>query len=112
MDFIGIILIVFAIFALSRVFLRFRDHSLGIAGVFFWTVVWVLLIFVAVFRESVSIQIAGLGLGRAMDVILAISVALIFYLIFRIYVRLDNHERNFTELTRVIALNNKKKKQK
>lgn len=49
-----------------------------------------------------------LGIGRGTDVVLYLSIALLFYLIFRLSIALEETRREITELVRKIALTDEK----
>ena len=50
-----------------------------------------------------------LGIGRGVDVVLYVSVVLLFYLIFRTNVMLEDTRHEITKLVREIALQNESK---
>lgn len=45
-----------------------------------------------------------LGIGRGTDVVLYLSIALLYYLIFRLSISLEDTRREITEVVRKIAL--------
>jgi hypothetical protein len=47
-----------------------------------------------------------------MDLIIVISIVVLFYLIFRLYVQLEGVKREITALVRKVALEDKNKKKK
>ena len=92
------------LFAISRVVLRWRDRSLSVRGLIFWVFVFGGIL-VVLLVPGVSMNLARfLGIGRGSDVIVYGSVVLLFYLVFRIYVALENFEHKLTMLIREIAL--------
>lgn len=93
-----IIILVFILFASSRAFLRFKDKSLTKKGIVFWFCIWsALLIFV--FYPGLSNMIASfLGMGRGIDSLFFLSIILLFYSVFRLYVKIDKVDKNLTEL--------------
>lgn len=102
---IQIIIALFALFALSRVYLRFKEKKLSSLSFVFWLAVWVLGVW-AVLDPDLTGKIANfLGIGRGVDAVIYASIAIIFYLIFRLYIKLEDTERHITELTKKIALN-------
>ncbi len=108
MQLIQVVIVVFALWALSRAFLRYKDKSLSVWELVFWAVIWLLVIWVGFSPDTPSAVAKLLGIGRPVDVIIYISLLLLFYLIFRIYVKLDQQERQMTEVVRKVALNKKK----
>ena len=107
MEPIQIIAILFALFALSRAALRLKDKSINPLQFIFWGFIWTIVIVVA-FIPSITSSISQLfGIGRGMDLVIYISIALLFYLMFRLYVKIDKIERNITKAVRKIAIKEK-----
>lgn len=101
---IQIISAIFALFALSRAYLRFKERKLSSFAFLFWLAVWFAGV-IAVFFPDLSTQAARLmGIGRGVDVILYASIAAIFYMIFRLYIKIEDTQRQITEVARKIAL--------
>jgi len=105
----------FVLFALSRVVLRFREGKLSNQSLLSWSVLWTFVI-VVIWKPQTTTHIAQIiGIGRGVDLIIYASIVALFYLIFRIYIKLEENERNITTLIRIIALfraNKPKKKPK
>lgn len=109
---IQIILLVFLAFAISRVFLRFREASLSFGAFLFWLGIFTLA-GVAVIDPSFTTFIAlKIGIQRGTDVVIYLSLALLFYLVFRTNIFIENLREEITRLTREIAINKAKKKKK
>jgi hypothetical protein len=108
---IQIILIIFIIFAISKVALRYKDKIISLQEFILWTVFWLMVGFVVLFPESTSLVANWVGVGRGVDLVIYISVLILFYLVFRTLVRLDKIEKDITKIVRQTALN-KEEKQK
>jgi small membrane protein len=106
---IQVILITFFLFALSRVFLRFRGGQIRATEFVFWTTVFSVAIVGVTFPSEISKLAIMLGIGRGVDLIIYASVAVLFYLVFRLYVFLEDVRHEITEVIRKIALENKQK---
>jgi len=107
---IQIFLIAFIFFAISRVFLRLREKILSPQASLFWFLIW-LAALVGVILPVTTTRIAALiGVGRGVDVIVYISLALLFYLVFRIYVMIEDIRHEITFLIRQLALQNSSQK--
>jgi len=107
---IQIIAIIFALFAISRVILRVRDKKLTINEFIFWCIIWAALILLAIF-PWITVQLSGfLGFKRGLDLLIYISIAVLFYLVFRIYVKTEEQEQRITTLVRELAIKKKNKK--
>ncbi len=106
------IIIVFAAFALSRAYLRYRDEKITGRELLFWSLIWVGGIFI-VLNQGVAIYMADLfGIGRGADLIIYISIVLLFYLVFRIYVKIETIEQDITKVVREVGIEKAKRKKR
>lgn len=104
MTLIQVLLAAFAVFALSRVVARFRQGSVAAIQLAFWTVIWAGILLVVVLPETTSAVARVLGVGRGADVAVYLAIVAVFYLLFRVFTRLDAIERQITRLVRRDAL--------
>ena len=110
MEIIQVVIIIFALFALSRAFLRFKDNKLTKNEFIFWILLWVVVIIISVIPSVTSPISNVFGIGIGIDLIVYLSIIILFYLIFRLYVKLESVEKEITMVVRKIALNPKNKK--
>jgi len=103
-----IVAILFALFALSRALLLFKENKISFKELLFWTIIWVGVIIVSLSKRIMGMFAEFTGLQRPIDALLIISVILLFYLIYRIYAKFDKVERDVTLVVRQVA--HKKKK--
>lgn len=109
---IQILLLALVIFALSRVYLRAKEKVLSPRAAFFWFLVWTGAL-VGITLPTTTTKIAEFfGVGRGVDVIVYISLVLLFYLVFRIFVMIEDLRHEITSLVRDIALANPSKKKR
>lgn len=72
----------------------------------FWILIWLLIIIFA-FMPELSNPIAKIfGIARGLDFLIIVSIILVFYLIFKLYMKVDKMQQDLTALVREIALNN------
>jgi hypothetical protein len=107
MEIIQIIIVIFALFALSRAFLRFKDNKLTKTEFLFWTLIWLAVIVFAFTPRLTSWVSSLLGIGRGVDLIIYLSIIVLFYLIFRLYVKMESIRKDITLLVRKFAIENK-----
>lgn len=105
-----LVLTIFLAFALSRVYLRFRGGNLSLFGFLFWTFLFGLAIGVVLFPELTGNIARSAGIGRGADAVIYTSIVLIFYLVFRLYVYLQDIRQEITTLIRKLALKELKKR--
>ena len=110
MTILQILLILFALFAWSRAFLRMRGKNISIGEFFFWSLIWIAVILVGIFPNIIIVLSTFVGIGRGVDLVLYTSIVLLFYLMFRLYVKIDTQAKEMTKLVRELAIKNAKKK--
>ena len=100
---VQILAVVFAFFALSRAFLRFRGREISIGEFVFWSVTWIVLILLAVFPEYTFLLSRKIGIQRGVDIFVYGGIMLLFYMLFRMYVRVEKMEQSLTKIVRELA---------
>ena len=104
-----ILLIVFLLFALSRVTLQYKSGNLSLLSFLFWSFLFAAAVYLTAFPDQASRIAQLLGIGRGVDAVIYISIAVLFYLVFRLYVYLENVRQEITDLVRKLALDSNKK---
>lgn len=106
---IQILLLVFLMFAVSRVYLQWKSSTLGVANFIFWAALFVAAM-IGVVDPTMTSNIAKLlGIGRGVDAVLYVSIILLFYLLFRIYIYVENIRHEITDIISQLALKEDKK---
>ncbi len=107
---IQILLVVFFLFALVKVIGRWRAGDLSLMGMVGWSVFWIIAGAVALLPNSTA-QLAKLvGIGRGADLVVYTALAGLFFLIFKLMVKIERMNKDITKLTRKISLDEKKDK--
>lgn len=105
-----IILVVFLLFAVSRVLLQLKQRNLTLTNFIFWGTIFLTAI-IGVVKPEFTSQVASLlGIGRGADVVVYFSIVVLFYLIFRLTISIEELRYEMTNIVRIIALENVKKK--
>lgn len=103
---IQIVLLSFTFFALSRVYLRAKEKVISTNASLFWFLIWFAAA-VGIVLPTTTVNIAEFfGVGRGVDIIVYLSLVLVFYLIFRLFVILEDLRHEITFLIRQVALQN------
>ena len=99
-----IIIVAFVLFAWSRALLRFKDRKISGYELGFWSLLWIAILIV-LFIPNITQPIARLlSIGRGIDVVVYLSIVVLFYLIFRVYVKLEGVEQEITKVVRETSL--------
>ena len=109
MEIIQILLIIFALFAWSRVIINYRKKRLSTNEFVFWSLVWILVVVVSIIPDIVSNFAKVIGIQTGMNLLIYASIIVLFYLIYRLYVKIENINNEMTKLVRRIAILNKGK---
>jgi hypothetical protein len=105
---VQLIFAIFLLFAASRVWLRLKDGSLTVKNFIFWFGLFIVAL-IGVFKPELSSAAAQkLGINRGADAVIYASIILLFYLIFRTNVLIENLRHDLTKLVRLIALSKQK----
>lgn len=100
----------FILFALSRVLLQLRNAKLTVGAFLFWSGIFVFALAGVLDPHLTTFVARFFGIGRGSDVVLYLSIALLFYLIFRLSIALEEIRREITELVRKISLEESSRK--
>lgn len=105
---VQIVLIVFLLFALSRVFLRYHGGQIKLTEFIFWGLLFGTAVIVVILPNETTRLASIMGIGRGVDLIVYASIATLFYLVFRAYVMMEDVRHEITELVRSLALREEK----
>src|SRR4051794_13395696 len=101
---IQIVLCTFAAFAMSRVVLRFRRGGLALVHLVTWFLFWAAVIVAVLWPATTSAVAAWVRVGRGTDLVMYLSVVALFYLLFRLFGKIEELERQITRVVRAAAL--------
>ncbi|MFA6427914.1 MAG: DUF2304 domain-containing protein [Candidatus Buchananbacteria bacterium] len=101
---IQIILVLVILLTLSRIWLKYRAQEVSGQEFLAWLIFW-LGAGLIVLNPGWATSLANiLGVGRGSDLAVYLAVLGLYYLIFKIFLRLAKLEKNLTKLTRQEAL--------
>ena len=101
---IQVVLICFAIFAMSRALIRYRRGLMRVLHLELWLLFWVGVVVVGMRPEVTDLLAKWLGVGRATDAAIYLALLLIFYLLFRSFGKIEDLDRQLTKVVRANAL--------
>ncbi len=101
---IQILLVVFFLFVLAKVVGRFRAGDLSLAGMIGWVLFWISAMVVALLPNSTARLAEFVGIGRGADLVVYVALAGIFFIIFKLMVKIEVLNKEITKLTRKISL--------
>ena len=101
---IQVLIVAFAAFALSRVVVRFKKRTIGLAECIFWALFWVAVAGVGVVPDVTYKLAAVLGVGRGVDAVSYVTLLMLCYFAFRQRIMVRSLEQQLTQLVRKLAL--------
>lgn len=104
------VFVLFSLLAIANVLGLKKAGHLSVRGALFWVLFW-LAADIAVIDPSTTTHLANLfGIGRGTDFVLYVSFAALFFLFFRLQIKLEKMNRDVTKVVRDRALSSVEKK--
>lgn len=110
--FLQMAILLLVLFFYSRAVLRLKDGQITLWEFLFWTLVWggvAVAIFVPTLLSKIS---QSVGITRGLDLIVPLALIVVFYMVFRSYIKIEQLEQDLTKMTRHVALTGLKSKKK
>jgi len=101
---IQIVLLVFAVLALLRVWRRRRVRPVRKLPLVLWSLAWLGVVATALAPDATNVLARLFGVGRGADLVLYLAMLLVFHLLFRAHARIEDHEHQLSVLARMEAL--------
>lgn len=101
------IVILFILFVLWRTILRFRQGDITFRELIIWVIFWFLVSVAALVPKKTDVVAQWLGVGRGVDLLIYISIVVLFFIVFKIIVKLEKIDRDITQIVRTTALKDK-----
>ena len=94
--------LILAIIAVSKSYVDFRARRESLQMFVLWTLTWAAIVFVALVPRTIDALLGGsnAGVGR----FLGMAVVFLFFLLYRVYVRVERLEQKITLLVQEVAL--------
>ena len=107
---IKIIILIFVLVVLVRTFGRLKSGDITNREFIIWLVFWLLVGWVTLVPQKTDLIAKFLGVGRGADLLVYLSIIVLFFVIFRIIVKLEKIDRDITKVVRAMALEQEDKK--
>jgi len=103
-----IIALVVIIFFLIIIFKQKKQGKINAGEFIFWYIFCIGAGVVIIFLKLIDKLVTKIGFsGNGIEVLLYVSVVILFYIIFRLRLQVEKLDRDITKITRIISLNNK-----
>lgn len=101
---IQIIASIFLIFAALKALFKYKSRQISFKEFIFWIILWLIIGIVFWLPQTTSFLANIFGIGRGVDLVIYTSIILIFYLLFRIFVRIDKQQQEITKIVRSLSI--------
>jgi len=108
MIYLQILVTIFIIFILLKLFLQKQKSKISLVAFLVWFLLWLAVLIVFWLPDTTSYLAAWLGIGRGADLVVYVSILVIFYMVFKIFVRLNKIDEEITKVVRNDAIKNVK----
>jgi hypothetical protein len=107
-----IIVSIFVAMNFWRIYSQVKAQKITIASFAWWLVLWLAVLVVFWVPDSTGYLALTLGITRGADLMIYLSVLVIFYLLFKIFVRMNKIDESITKLVRQRTLGEKDNNEK
>ncbi len=90
----------FALFAIISVLSKKRSGLLCIGATIFWTLFWFVAVVFVWLPNALTVVANTFGIGRGADLVLYVALVVVFFILFKISVRLELINRDLTKVVR------------
>lgn len=101
-----------ALVAVLNVLRRFREGTFGIRGTIFWCFFWIAVCILIFWPQGVQMVARTFGIGRGSDFIFYVSIVILFNVVFRLHIKIEQMARQITKMVRKDALENASERKK
>ncbi len=99
-----IIALIIILFFLARLFWQKQKKQITANEFVFWLIFWILAAVAMILLKWIDRMVASLGFtGSGIEILLYLGVAILFYFIFRLRLKIEKIERDITKIVREIA---------
>lgn len=96
--------LIFSLFSISRVILRFREGKLSWGMMILWCIVWLSVVAFLLSPDRFDFVSKAIGIQRPLDFMFIIGLLLAYYLTFRMYIYIEELRSDIATVVREVAL--------
>ena len=106
MFFYAFLVPIIAVLAILWLFIRVRNGKNTIGSLLVWILLWIILVLFVLIPEISTFFATLFGITRGLDFIVVVVLAVMAYIIFRLYNKVDKLENNLNKIVKEIAIAN------
>jgi len=96
--------IVLALIAISKSYVDFKGRKESVQMFLLWTVIWIGIVFVAMFPDMVATLVSAGGGSVGIGTFLGMVIVFLFFLVYRMYVRTEAIQQKLAAVVQEFAL--------
>lgn len=104
---IKFIIIIFVVVVLWRTFWRFKKNDITIQELILWSILWLVVAGATLVPRETDTIAQFVGVERGADLLVYLSILVLFFAVFKIIVKLEKIDRDITKIVRGVAVNKK-----
>ena len=109
---IQVLIISIVIVIVIRILLQFHKKKVSLGELLIWCILWFGVIIITLQPNITSYVADFVGIGRGVDLVVYLAIISLFYLFFRLFIKIKYLEYTISTLVGHIAKNNAKKTKK
>ncbi len=106
MFFYSLLVPIIAIFAVLWLVIRVRNGKNTLATLIIWIILWLFLVLFALVPEISNFFANLFGISRGLDFVVILVFAVMAYVIFKLYYKIDKLENDVNKMVKEVALAN------
>jgi hypothetical protein len=110
MNLFQIVILLVILLGLQRTFIKYRRRVFNWQWTLVWTIFWLLLAALVIYPELTNIVAHRIGVGRGVDVAIYFGILILFFLVFKIFTRLNETDKKLSKLVKNLAIEKARKK--
>jgi hypothetical protein len=104
--------IILAILSISFVLGIYKNDKVSMKVTVAWILLWILVVIISLIPNFTTFLANSLGIGRGIDLLGIIGVLGAYYLIFKLYLKIEDMNQDINKLVTEIAILNENHKDK
>jgi len=99
----------FVVLIVFRLTKKYKNNTIKTSEFIGWLLIWLIVVVAFWLPQTTSYLATLLGIGRGVDLAIYVAVLILFYLIFRIYLKYDKQQKEITKIVRHLSLDERDK---
>jgi len=101
---IQIFLSLIIVFFIVRLVLRYKKANLNGSEFVTWLFFWLIALTIVLLPETVNFLARSLKVGRGVDLVIYLALMILFYIFFKLSLRLEKIEQDISQVVRKVAM--------